>query len=187
MAIDWTNYKALGRADKAALINRFDRETRSAAQGTCQRDVRVEYALIETAWMLRLRTLNLCAAEIAEAILLCEIPFPYSDYDGDGPIGQGQVDKSADDIIDRAMYMASQWKDGGYPDCFCMHDIGHTKFGSLDRLRAVAMVGEFSETVANEIEAGAIAAKAASDVHNFLMMTERSAASSGEKVPAFNA
>jgi hypothetical protein len=125
-----------------------------------------------TAWVLALYSLELPAAEIAEAILLCEVQFPYADFDGSGPYGAGQSDALGNDIIDRAMSMASQWSDGGYPDCFAMQEVGYTKFGRLDRLHAVAKACQCSAEFLCELEAGAIAAKVACDVRNFLAMTK---------------
>jgi hypothetical protein len=180
MAIDWTNYKTLTRAEKAVRINQFDREMESIARRAWKGDVHAACSMELVAWVLLLRKLELAAPEIAEAILLCEVPFPYADHDGTGPIGGGEADASANEIIDRAMHMASQWSDAGYPDCFTMHDIGYTKFGRLDRLRVVAKAGECPETFVAKLEAGAVAAKAACDVHNFMMMTERYSSSSAE-------
>lgn len=187
MAIDWTNYKTLTRAEKAVRINQFNREMESTARRACKDDIHAAFSIEMVAWVLLLRSLELTGAEIAEAILLCEIPFPYADYDGNGPLGGGDADRSANEIIDRAMHMASQWSDAGYPDCFTMHDIGYTKFGRLDRLRVVANAGECPGTFVAELEAGAVAAKAACDVHNFMMMTERHSSSSAEAVVSLTA
>jgi hypothetical protein len=182
MTIDWKNYRALGRADKAERMNKFNREIEATAKATCPDDIYKASGVEMVAWVLLLRSLELTGAEIAEAILLCEISFPYADHDGAGPLGGGDADRNANEIIDRAMHMASQWSDAGYPDCFTMHDIGYTKFGGLDRLRVAAKAGQCPETFVAELEAGAVAAKAACDVHNFMMMTERHSSSSAEAV-----
>jgi hypothetical protein len=172
MAIDWTDYRRLSRADKASRINQFDSEIEAIAKQQPGNDV-ISAATIEmTSWVLMLRALELKAAEIAEAILLCEVPFPYADFGGDGPYGNESGYRRGNEIIDRAMRMASQWSEGGYPDCFAMHDIGYTKLGRLDRLRAVAKATGCSEAFTAEIEAGALAAKAACDIHNFMVMTD---------------
>lgn len=172
MAIDWNDYKSLSRADKASRMNQFDREMESTAKAASKGDIDAESAVTMTAWVVLMRALELSAAEIAEAILLCETPFPYADFDGRGPYGGGDRDQVGNDIIDRAMCMASGWKEDGYPDCFCMHNIGYTKFGSMDRLHAVANAGRLPQTFVAELEAGALAAKAACDVLNFMVMTE---------------
>jgi hypothetical protein len=175
MAIDWTNYKTLSRADKAALINRFDRDMEVTARGACGDDVIAANGVVVAVWIALVRTLNLSAAEIAEAIMLCETFSPYVDFDGKGPYGSGATDRVGNDIIDRAMSMASQWSDSGYPDCFCTHDIGYTKFGTVERLRDVATAGRCPESVIAHLEAGATAAKAACDVLTFMVMTEGNA------------
>lgn len=172
MAIDWTNYKTLTRAEKAVRINQFDREVEATARGACGDDVMAAHGVEVAAWVALVRALYLSAAEIAEAILLCEFQFPCVDFDGKGPYGGGDEDRVGNDIIDRAMHMASQWSDGGYPDCFCTHDIGYTKFGTVDRLRALATEGRCPESVVAGLEAGATAAKAACDVLNFMVMTD---------------
>jgi len=171
MAIDWTDYRRLRRADKASRMNQFECEIEAIAKQHPGNDV-ISAATVEmTSWVLMLHSLELRAAGIAEAILLCEIQFS-SVIGGVGTYGDESDDRRANEIIDRAMHMASQWSDGGYPDCFAMHDIGYTKFGRLDRLRAVAQAAGCSEDFAAQLEAGAVAAKAACDIHNFMVMTD---------------
>ena len=172
MATRFADYKTLDRAGKASRINAFHRDNERAAKTAFPDDVHRQGAMETTAWLLLIHSLALSAAEIAEAILLCEIHFPWWDDDGSGPYGGDAATNGADNaLIDRAMYMASEWSVDGYEDCFTMHEFGWTKFGSLERIRAVAQAGGLERKFVADVEAGAIAAKAACDVANFFVMT----------------
>lgn len=172
MCIDWTDYRQLDRSGKAVLMNRHSRSIEAFAKQHGDGDVSKEHAITTTTWMLLFCSLQLTAAEIAEALLLCQVPFPFADWDGNGPHGAGVADEYGNDVIDRAMFMASQWHVDGYPDCFCTHEIGHTELGRVDDMRRVAKAGGMTTSFAHATEAGALAAKAACDVHNFTVMTE---------------
>ena len=173
MTNKWADYRNLNRTEKAVLINEFERKMVSAGKSIFGDDIHKAGALETAAWMLLFTQEKFSAAEVAEAILLCDPQFPYGDFDGKGPYGGCEADTYGNEVIDRAMSMAAQWGQGGYAECFCMHDIGFTKFGQADAIRRVCEDRGLTAVASAVIEAGALAAKAASDVYAFTIMTER--------------
>ena len=176
--IDWSGYKSLPRAEKAERMNKYDRTTRDLAMNTpgeaeWMARVRMERSL----WVNLFRGLTLTAAEIAEAILLTDPHFVYAVA---RPVNSdSEYARESDSVIDRAMDMATQWNEDGYADCFCMHETGHTHLGGTNEMLGLLSLSSCSDAEAQVIEAGCIAAKAAADVMNFLLMT-----ADGQKVVA---
>jgi hypothetical protein len=168
--IDWSNYKSLPRADKAERMNKFDRTTSKLvmnAPGDAEWMARVR--MERSLWVNLFRGLTLTASEIAEAILLTD---PHFVYAVESPVNSGtKYERESDSVIDRAMDMATQWNEDGYADCFCMHETGHTHLGGTNEMLGLLSISSCSDAEAQAIEAGCIAAKAAADVMNFLMMT----------------
>jgi hypothetical protein len=168
--IDWSGYKSLPRAEKArrmCSINDLIWDRYHALPGQWSPE---QYAAEKADWIFLFRQLSLNAAEIAEAILLADPRF--GNYDR--PPGNATTDCTCecDEIINRAMSMATQWHDDCYQDCLGMYEVGHTFFGGMREMRATLAEAGYPEAEADAIEAGAAAAKFGSDAMTFFIFTE---------------